>query len=190
MTIGSHGGRQRVTPAMLSRSNGRRALLRTILLAPALGWLHADASVPAAWQRRPLQPRFQLTQLDDVPWRLDAQRGSPLLLNFWASWCGPCRDELPALAQLSAKYQAQGLKVMAVNFRESGAQVQRFMQTNALQLTVLRDADGSAAKMLGIHIFPTTLAIDRSGRVSWWVEGDCDWAAENMVGAIANLLSI
>ena len=167
----------------------RRAVVRYLLLAPWLGLLNAGASVPAMWQRRPLQPKLQLTQLDDAPWRLEAQRGSPLLLNFWASWCAPCRDELPALAQVSVKYQAQGLKVLAVNFRESSPQVQRFVQNNAMQLPVLRDPEGSAAKTLGIHIFPSTLAIDRLGRVQWWIEGDCDWSSEEITSALNRLLA-
>ena len=110
-----------------------------------------------------------------------------MLLNFWASWCEPCRSEMPALELLAARHQAQGLQVIAVNFRETEAAIRRFIETTALSLPVLRDSDGAAAKAFGVSTFPCTVAINRQGRVLSTLVGEVDWRsapARNWVAAV------
>lgn len=69
----------------------------------------------------------------------------------------------------------QDLQVLAVNYRETMTSVHRFVESTSLRLTVLLDHDGTAAKLFGVHTFPTTVAIDRRGRVRFLVVGECDW---------------
>ena len=138
----------------------------------------ADAPKPQPWPRQRPQPALALTALDGVPWTLSEQAGQAVLLNFWASWCEPCRAEMPALQRLAERQAAEGLQVRAVNFRESPDTVRRFMAREGMNLPVLLDADGSAAKSLGIGIFPTTVAIDRRGRIRFTVTGECAWDRE------------
>jgi thiol-disulfide isomerase/thioredoxin len=140
------------------------------------------------WPRGTATPALQLLQLDGAVWRLAAHRGKPLLLNFWASWCEPCRSEMPALAQLAARYQADGLQLLAVNFQEADAAVRRFVQATNLTLPVLRDADGAAARALGVHIFPTTVAINAQGRALFSIVGACDWGSPAVDRWVAELL--
>ena len=132
----------------------------------AIGWPAAGlASQTRAWLRQRLTPAVHLQTLDGTPWTLASQRGHPVLLNFWASWCEPCRSELPLLEKSAAAWREAGLRVMAVNFREGEPAVRRYLATNPLSLPVLRDADGSAARAFGVNIFPSTVAINRKGRV-------------------------
>ena len=138
----------------------------------------ADAPTPQPWPRQRPQPALTLPTLDGVPWTLSEQAGQAVLLNFWASWCEPCRAEMPALQRLAERQAAEGLQVRAVNFRESPDTVRRFMAREGMNLPVLLDADGSAAKSLGIGIFPTTVAIDRRGRIRFTVTGECAWDQE------------
>jgi thiol-disulfide isomerase/thioredoxin len=123
-----------------------------------------------------------LPTLNGEPWKLSEQAGQAVLLNFWASWCEPCRAEMPALQRLAARHAQAGLQVLAVNFRESSDTVRRFMSTTGMTLPVLMDADGSAAKSLGIGIFPTTVVIDRRGRIRLTVSGECAWDQEPATG--------
>jgi len=116
--------------------------------------------------------------LDGALWTLSEQAGHTILLNFWASWCEPCRAEMPALERLSAAYAPAGLHVLAVNYRESPDTVRRFVAHTGTTLPVLMDGDGSVAKALGIGIFPTTVAIDRRGRILFTVTGECAWDRE------------
>ena len=162
-------------------------------------WLAATAcaawAVPAFsegeqrrdWPRGRATPSVQLPMLDGGAWTLAGVRGRPVLLNFWATWCEPCRAEMPSLQQLATRHQAQGLQVLAINFREADSTVRRFMATTALGLPVLLDADGGAAKAFGVHTFPSTVGVDRAGKARYVVTGEVDWAgpqAERWIEAL------
>jgi thiol-disulfide isomerase/thioredoxin len=110
-------------------------------------------------------PDFQLKSLAGSTVSLSALRGRPVLLNFWATWCGPCRFEMPFLQQLSddARWQARGLVLLAVNLEESEADVRKFMADNALSFTVLLDTAGKAGRLYNISAIPTTYIIDKDG---------------------------
>ncbi len=137
-----------------------------------------DTPQPQPWPRPKPQPALALRTLNDEPWKLSEQAGQAVLLNFWASWCEPCRAEMPALQRLSERYTPAGLQVLAVNYREPSDTVRRFISTTAMTLPVLLDTDGAAAKSLGIGIFPTTLVVDRRGRIRFTVTGECVWDQE------------
>ncbi len=110
-------------------------------------------------------PDFQLKSLDGPTITLSSLRGRPVVLNFWATWCGPCRYEMPFLQQLFSdpKWQARGLVILAVNLQESEAMVREFMTENALSFTVLLDATGEASRLYNIASIPTTYVIDKDG---------------------------
>lgn len=167
----------------------RRRLLAALVLAPSVGPVWAADAERQAWSRRPAKPRIDLPTLDGTVWSLAAQSGRPVLLNFWASWCAPCRNEMPSLEILSQRYEDSGLQVIAVNFREADATVRRFVDATGLRLPVLRDADGAVARSLGVHTFPTTVAIDRQGRARFSVVGECDWGGRVADGWVAELVS-
>jgi len=150
------------------------ALAASIVVPAAL----ADTPKPQSWPRNKPQPTVALPTLDGEPWKLSGQVGQAVLLNFWATWCEPCQAEMPALQRLSARYAQASLQVLAVNFRESPDTVRRFVANTGMGLPVLMDADGSAAKSLGISIFPTTVLVDRRGRIRLTVSGECAWDQE------------
>jgi thiol-disulfide isomerase/thioredoxin len=160
--------------------NRRRAA--AWLLSPVLGGWAVRAQAEGdlthrPWPAREPAPQLTLDRWEGSPWSLAAQQGKPVLLNFWASWCEPCRSEMPSLELLATRHEAQGLQVLAVNHRETDAAVRRFMEATALSLPVLRDRDGGAAKAFGVRTFPSTVAINRRGQVLSIAIGECDWAS-------------
>ena len=140
--------------------------------------VRATQPVRTAWPRRRPTPALQLTLLGGAAWTLQDCLGHPVLLNFWASWCGPCVEELPALAQLAEREARSGLRIVAVNYREEPDAVKRFLARSPVALDVALDRDGAAAKAFDAHVFPTTVAIAADGRVRFVVMGECDWSAE------------
>jgi thiol-disulfide isomerase/thioredoxin len=148
----------------------------------------AAQSVRKAWPAGKPTPPLELPAIDGAPWRLAGERGHAVLLNFWASWCEPCQAEMPSLERLAAAQRDAGLRVVAVNFKEGAPAVNRFLAKVPLQLPVVRDADGAAARAFGINIFPSTVAIDRKGRVRFIVVGEIDWAGAAGMDAIKPLL--
>lgn len=148
----------------------------------------AAQSVRKPWPGNRATPALELNGMDGSPWRLADERGHPLLLNFWASWCEPCRAEMPSLEKLAASQAGSGLRVVAANFKEGEPAIRRFLSNTPLQLPVVRDADGAAARAFGINIFPSTVAIDRQGRTSFILVGELDWAGEEAAAMIRPLL--
>ncbi len=166
----------------------------------AFGWLTATAlsvACPAtavaapnavAWPTGRPTPDFSLDGGDGPTLSLASLRGSPVLLNFWASWCEPCRTEMPSLELLETRHRQTGLRVLAINFRETDATVRRFVEQTGLSLTVLRDRDGGVAKAYGVRIYPTTVAIDASGRARFMVIGEVDWLGAAAAGWLRPIL--
>ena len=145
-------------------------------------------AVRKPWPRKDATPALELAAVDGGAWRLVDERGHPLLLNFWASWCEPCRAEMPSLEQLAIAHRAVGLRVVAINYREGEPAVRRFLGNTQLALPVVRDPEGAAARAFGIHIFPSTVAIDRQGRTHFIVVGELDWNSAAGLELVRSLL--
>lgn len=156
------------------------------------GLVAASAARPEpvrhAWPRGVPAPPLALSADGGAPWRLADARGRVVVLNFWASWCEPCRAELPSLELLAQRHEQRGLLVLTVNFRETDAALRRFLDATALTLPVLRDRDGAAARAWQVRTYPTTFVIGRDGRVVFSVVGEADWTAEPTRHWISSLL--
>lgn len=166
----------------------RRQALQALVLAPlagAAGLAHGEGARWLPWPRQRATPALVLPEVDGLPWALEQLRGQPVLLNFWASWCEPCRAEMPALVGLETQLAATGLKVVAVNYKESADTVRRFRTAYGLPLVCLRDSYGEAARAWGVRSFPTSVLLDRTGRALLSVEGEVDWASADMQQRLA-----
>ena len=114
---------------------------------------------------------FELQTLDGKTVKLSDFRGKPVLLNFWATWCGPCRSEMPYLQQINDSYSAKGLVMLAVDIDESPDTVKKFMADLNLSLTVPMDVGKKVAKSYSITAIPSTYLIDKDGIIRGKVVG-------------------
>lgn len=188
----------RPLPQGLAPLPGRRALLATAMLACAHAGTRAaqpSAAVPDEpgheWRRWPAgraAPRLELPTLDGARWSLAAQRGRVVVANFWASWCGPCRAEMPSLELMATRHAADGLVVVCINYQESPATIRRFTESIDLSLPVLLDADGEAARAWTSRLFPSTVLIDRRGQPQGVLMGEVDWGGPAARARLAPLL--
>ena len=112
-----------------------------------------------------LAPDFQLPSLDGQTINLSDFRGKPVLLNFWATWCGPCELEMPFLQEIyeDEEWSEKGLVMLAVDIGEPPARVKDFMERLGLSFTVLLDIDQDVALKYNIRAIPTTFFIDKDG---------------------------
>lgn len=163
---------------MVRRTFSRRALLQ----GAALTWVGATAlSVGAQpryrttpWPAAKPVPPLAATDLQGRAWDLAALKGRAVLINFWATWCGPCKEEMPTLQTL-AELEADRLVVLAVNVREPLSRVRRYVESAALNLPVLPDQRGEITEAWGVRVFPSTVLIDPQGRARRIVTGGVDW---------------
>jgi peroxiredoxin len=111
-------------------------------------------------------PPFSLPAPDDEVRRLADHAGQVVVLNFWATWCAPCREELPTLEALHRELGGEGLEVVGVSVdRGDRESVQRFAERHALSFSILHDPDQELARSYGVVGYPTTVVIDRAGKI-------------------------
>ena len=110
-------------------------------------------------------PGFTLENLDGEPVSLDALQGKVVLLNFWATWCGPCRVEMPVLQEIYQQYKDEDLVVLSVDLAEPVEDVRDYLQAYDYTFPVLLDLDGTVAARYGASAIPTSVIIDREGIV-------------------------
>jgi len=133
---------------------------------------------------------FTLQTLGGETHQLAQYRGKVVLVNFWATWCEPCRDEMPSLQRLSEKFAAQGFEVLAVNVDEPESRVRAFLEKTPLRLTVLLDPGKAVTKAWNARILPGSYVVARDGRLSYIAVGEVDWNAALVEKQIGDLLAV
>ena len=187
-----------ITPHALRRSTWNLILLATLLggalfigatrVRPATGAALAPAPVaaaPAPVVGHPA-PAFTLRTPDGATVALADLRGTVVLVNFWATWCPPCRTEMPAIQTAYARYQGQGFRVLAVTAGEEPASVVAFLRAYDLHFPALLD-DGLVSAAYGANALPSSFFIDRRGVVRAVYKGPISYGA--ITGTLAQLLA-
>jgi peroxiredoxin len=142
-----------------TRRDLSRALAALGLAALALPC--AQAAVEPSAQA----PDFTLRRMGGANLRLAEQRGQVVMVNFWATWCGPCRQEMPHLNRLYEKYRAAGFQLLGVNVDDDPAKAVELAGQLALKFPVLLDTDKRVTRSYDLSAMPATVLIDRDGRV-------------------------
>jgi len=124
----------------------------------------AMAALPMVGTRA---PDFSLSGSTGRNMRLSELRGEVVLINFWATWCGPCRQEMPQLNQLYAQYRAAGFTLLGVNIDDKRNNAEAMMKKLGVHFPTLFDSDKRVARLYDVDTMPATLLIDRDGRVRY-----------------------
>jgi peroxiredoxin len=148
----------------------------------------AAAGANAAVTPSASAPDFTLPSLDGPNLRLQEQRGRVVMINFWASWCGPCRVEMPHLARLYEKYRGSGFTVLAVNIDESPQKAASLATQLGMRFPVLLDTDKKVSRLYDLSTMPSTVLVDRDGRVRYVHRGYRDGYEETYDKQIRELL--
>jgi peroxiredoxin len=133
------------------------ALCGAALLSTLVG--AAGSSGPA--------PAFSLPQRGGKTVSLDGLKGQVVMLNFWASWCGPCRDEMPLLDSMYKRYSKQGFTLLGVNVEAETADAETVLQKRPVSFPVLWDKESKASQLYNVSVMPSTVFIDRMGNVRY-----------------------
>ncbi len=116
-------------------------------------------------------PDFSLTTLDDGEITLSEQRDHIVILDFWATWCPPCRKAMPILEKVAEEYKEKGVKLIAVNQQESSDTIRKYLEENDLHPTVALDANGEVGKLYSVEGIPKTVIIDQKGIIQKTFDG-------------------
>lgn len=138
----------------------------------------------------PPMPAYKARWLDGSTFDIADEKGKVVLLNLWATWCAPCRFEIPELDKLHAKYASRGFKVIGVSVDEGGANdVKPFVSEQKIRYPIALDPDGKLATILGTTVLPTSVIVDRTGHIVWKHFGVVDPKDATLTSALESALS-
>ena len=126
------------------------------------------APQPTGTEVGSLMPEYSAMWLDGSKFELESRKGKVVLLNLWATWCGPCRYEIPELQTIHDKYAPKNFEVIGVSVDESGVEsVRDFVKEHEMRYPVVLDAEGKLANVFQTSVLPTSVVIDRTGKIVW-----------------------
>jgi peroxiredoxin len=168
--------------APADHSHARFALLATLTVGGLLGacvllpdTMLADPTRFIPWQAA-TTPSLALNDLAGRRRSLADYRGSVVLLNFWATWCHPCREEMASMRALQQRLAGRRFAILLVNYGEARARVSEFVQRQSLPFVILLDPNRDAPRAWRVRVLPSSFLIDADGRVRFGVIGEIDWS--------------
>lgn len=157
-----------------------------------LAFLVGMAAFPAFGADSPKPAELRLPDLQGRTRDLGEFKGKVVLVNFWAAWCKPCRDEMPMLEDLRQKYGEKGLEIVAVNLAESAPRIQSFLKAfmpDGVSFVIVQDRNSQAYKQWAVRALPSSYLLDREGLVRWQGAGELDPTDEATMKRIEALLN-
>ncbi|PUE32610.1 hypothetical protein B9Z35_03485 [Limnohabitans sp. Jir61] len=171
MNAGSYDMQTKAQP-VLGLFIGVCLAVLSLSFVPTQAWAQFDKT---PWPAKVDTPKIEAIDLQGKAWTTAELTGKVVVLNFWATWCAPCKDELPTLQTLHDISDNQTV-VLTINVREPAARASRYMQSTGMTFPVISDAKGELAKRWGVAVYPTTILIAPNGQARWRVVGDVDWS--------------
>jgi peroxiredoxin len=151
------------------------------------GRLGAEESRFVPWAAA-ATPALELRDVSGGPQSLADYRGRVVLVNFWATWCEYCKDELASMKALQEQLAGRPLTVLLVNFGESPGKVREYAQRLTMKVPVLLDPGQEVARAWRVRVIPSSFVVDGEGRVRYSVIGNLDWASEEAVRTVRALM--
>ncbi|MES9856945.1 MAG: TlpA disulfide reductase family protein [Sedimenticola sp.] len=124
---------------------------------------------------QPIAPPFSLLEMSGEKIDLSSYRGKVLVVNFWATWCGPCREEMPSLGRAAKWLERFNGQLISINTGEKRERVARYLDKAPVTFPVLLDQNAATAADWGVYSYPTTFVIDPEGRISYLAMGRREW---------------
>ena len=162
------------------------------MLRLALALLLATAGPASAAELKPWEggatPAFAVEDLKGQSHELADYKGKVVLVNFWATWCEPCRAEMPSIDRLRNSLKGKPFEVLAVNMAEPLSRIEKFSAAMPLGFPLMRDRDGSVGKTWKAKLLPASYLIGRDGRIHYVAYGELDWSSEPVRKRVNELL--
>ncbi|HJV64664.1 MAG TPA: TlpA disulfide reductase family protein [Geomonas sp.] len=158
-----------------------------VMVASGCSKKKEEAALPAI-EGNPA-PDFTLKDMSGRAVQLSSLRGKVVLVNFWATWCPPCRAEVPSMVKLNQAMQGKAFQMLAISIDEGGKDaVTSFFQKENLTLPALLDTDGKVSRLYGTTGVPETFVVDQKGVILKKVVGSMDWSSPEVLSALDEII--
>ena len=179
--IASKEGRETQTAERFIRVDPKTDDKKLSQLFEEMGIVQMDDPVP-------IPVEIQLTDLKGKSVSFSEFKGKILFVNFWATWCPPCREEMPSMEKLHARLKQKDFIMLAVDLMEPASKVEAFFQEFKLTFMALLDSNGEIGSLFGIRSIPTTLIMDKNGMIIGIAVGPRDWAGKKSIALFEYLI--
>lgn len=132
----------------------------------------------SSWPRAMATPALSFTDVQQKRWTPEAFKGRVVILNFWATWCEPCKEELPSLDALAQLEGDEKVLVLGINVNEPPSRAIKYLTSHGLALHSVSDQDAYWARAFNVRVYPTTILMDTKGQARFKVVGAVDWTSE------------
>ena len=147
----------------------------------------AQAQDLRPWKGGPTPP-LALNGINGKPIKLEDYRGKVVMVQFWATWCPPCRKEMPSMMRLQAKLAGKPFVILAVNMGETEKEIKDFLAQVNADFTIPMDSDGKAISAWKVFVAPSTFLVDPKGNIRYALQGGAEWDAPEYVQKISEML--
>ena len=138
-------------------------------------------------QHKPMAPKFSLPDMQDKPRELTDYLGKPVIISFWATWCPPCRKEIPYFNRAWEKLKNDGIEMLFVNINEGKETIEAYTKDHPIKLKILRDEGAGQLKNWNMTGLPTTFILDPEGRVVYQAMGERAWDSDEILDKVRAL---
>lgn len=168
--------------------------MKHLRLFPLLTILFVSGPAVSAGELKPFEgkddtaPPLVLEDLDGRVHDINAYRGQVVLVNFWATWCAPCIEEMPAMQRLENRMEGKPFKILAVDISETAGDIREFLERVPVEFSILIDPDGDTMQSWKVYVLPSNFLVDPDGRIRYSTLGAVEWDDDTIVEKIDALM--
>ncbi len=177
-----------ITVAITNLNNERNMkAFYTFIIFITLSSITSAEEILTSLPNKPEAPEFLLRDMNEKIKELDDYRGKPIIINFWATWCPPCREELPSMNRAWGKIKDEGIQMLAINIGEDEEAISSFTKNYPIDFTILLDESSEEISNWSIRGLPTTFVLDPQGHVIYRAVGGREWDNKKILDMVRAL---
>jgi thiol-disulfide isomerase/thioredoxin len=170
-------------------ANNMKTIITLLMLLTVTGIQAADAAKLKPYTGNIQTPSLALKDLQGKTHNLDDYKDQVVLVQFWATYCAPCRTEMPSMNRLQQKLKGKPFKILAVNMAEETSEVMAFAKEVKPEFTILLDTDGSHIQQWKVFAAPANFIIGKDGKIKYTLYGGMEWDSDEIVATLTQLMN-